>query len=701
MPAHAQPDDDRPVLTIVPDDSVPTVDDGDESGPAADPSREAFEAPLRRSGREPGPARGSVGPSEPGPTDTGSDSLEAEPPADAPRRAKAPGGVTVPPAGQRARPLPAPPPSKPVPVVTESDLRAQVDRMAEAYRVGDSKRFLVERAELENMRLRAGVRNVVLASAILIRFTEQALAAKAVDQAVDLSAAAVRLSPDLVAARWAELRVLWLKDWAQLRRIGAAGAGLLSAQFGVFRNQVTVLSASVLVVGLALLLTVLVYAATQLFKYVRYAAHDVAVHLPEFIGGPEVVVAFVVLTILPVAFGLGPAVSVLVALSIVGGYQIGRERTLSRLMMIVLALVPALLYAGAPLITFHGSLVDDMATAMSEAFAGPSEARLLAATKGQTRDSTSALILAQRKRLRGDLAGADIAYERALIARPQDAVALNNRGVVQFMLGRHEAAASLFQRGLGTERVEPILNLATLRAEEGKFDEATSLLERARRRDPELASRYTGADEGADSSQPLVEAEIDESALWPRLFEVEAQTRWQVAESLWRRLGGPTPLWLISVLALIAFGASVVMGRRRERLSVGCPKCGTPATRQAHGQLCQQCTSVFLTAVAVEPRLRAQKETEVRAYQRRRRITERVSAVLAGVGHLLSGRPLAGGTLFFIFAVALLTWAFRHGVVVHDWQIAFDGSASAFVGGTALIVAAALAVWSVRQSFER
>ena len=628
-------------------------------------------------------------------------------PADARPAARPAGGVAVPAPARRRRPLKLRAPTKPVQVVTEDQLKAQVERMVEAYRLGDQQRFLVEQAELESMRSRAGVANIVLASSVLIRHAQSALSVKAYDRAVDLAAAAVRISPDLVAAHWTQLRVLWAQDWVQLRKIAGAFGSLLGAQFGSFRNQVSILTSVLVILGLAGFLTIIAFAAVQLIKYVRYPAHDIARRLPPiigtFVGTGELVILLALLVLLPVAFGYGPAMSALIAFVIVAGYQQSRERGFSRFLIGLLALMPVGLLVLAPLVTFHGSIVDDMAAAASEAFAGPAEQRLLKASAGKrNRDPTSALILARRMRLRGDLRGADLAYQHALLGRPDDTVALTNRGVVQYLLGRPQAAVALFERAAKSDRVEAVLNLSTIRAEEGKFDTATQLLERARYIDASLAAQYSQRQEGGgETSKQLFEAEIETGVLWNRLLDVDHKTWWLVADSLWSRIGGHTPLWFISAWAILALIMSYVLVRREHKLSTACPKCGTPANRKAYGFLCEQCTSVFLTAVAVEPRLRARKESEVRSYQKRRRLTERITAVIAGVGEFMAGRPQSGALLFFLLAVAILAWAFQGGIMVHDWQVAADSTAGAAVGGLALCFAAVLCLISLRQSFDR
>ncbi len=658
--------------------------------------RPGSSAPAERSGRP-----GAVdGPRPHGARQGSSARADGSIPESAQAQAQ-PGGVPVPGPGYRPRPLRLPDRTKPRVVVTEHDLRVQVEKMVEAYRLGDRDRFLNERDALEQMRARAGVANVLLASAALIRQSDVALAAGDFDEAVDLSSAAVRLSPDLVAAHWSLAGVLWTKDWTQLRTIGSALANLLDAQFGSFRNQVAFLTSVSLVLGLALALTVVVFALVQFIKYVRYPAHDLAKRVPSIFGTGELIIVLTVVALVPVAIGWGLLAGALAALVIVTGYQLSSERWVSWFMMVVVALIPLALYSVAPLITFHGSLVDDMATTITEAFAGSAERRLFAASTGtRSRDATSALILARRKRLRGDLEGADLAYQRALEFRPNDPVALNNRGVIQFMLGRHEAAVALFERGKDANRAESVLNLAIIREEEGKFEEVGRLLDQGRQLDRRLADAYTRQAGASAQSTPMFEAEIDMSVLWNRMYAIEPDRRWEVAESLWMRMGGGR-LWSISVAAAIALLASLVVGAWSKRFSTGCPKCGTPADRAAYGRLCGQCNSVFVTAAAVEPRLRAKKEREVRSYQRRRRWTERLTSMFAGVGQFFGGRPLLGSILFFPFAVAMVAWVYRAGVMVHDWFIFYGGSPGSLVGGIALFVAGILSLVSIRQSFDR
>ncbi|MEL7371701.1 MAG: hypothetical protein AAFN74_22445, partial [Myxococcota bacterium] len=92
--------------------------------------------------------------------------------------------------------------------------------------------------------------------------------------------------------------------------------------------------------------------------------------------------------------------------------------------------------------------------------------------------------------------------------------------------------------------------------------------------------------------------------------------------------------------------------------------------------------------------------SEVRAYQRRRRLTERLTSV-AGLGSFIAGRPILGSATFFLLSIALLVWLFRGGVLVHDWQVVYDASSETLLGTVSLVVAAVLCLNSLRQSFER
>lgn len=584
-------------------------------------------------------------------------------------------------------------------VPTELELAGHIEARAAALRGGDVQTADLELALLEELRLALAVRNIVVVSAQLIHEAKLAMQAGDLDIAVVRADAAARLSPDLEAAHWMRARLHWRRDKKALPVIVDAIQNLVVASFATFRNQVSFLTLLVSIVGLSLLCTIAFFAALQLIKYIRYPAHDLAQKVPDFIGGGELVILLLVLCLLPFGLGLGLGPTIALGLAVVGAYQQDRERWVSWGLMGLLAIGPLALYAGAPLVSFHGSVVDAMAEATSEAFAEQAELRLLRSAHGRE-DYASAMVLAHRMRQRGDVTAAEAAYRLAAKAKPGDPVVHNNLGVSLLAQGKTEAAERVFRsaitKGAGAE---PYLNLSLIMAERGIFDQSSQLMESARVRDPRLVAQHTLMT-GAASKKAAI-APFDEGLLWERLFSSGRLEADAVTVQLWRPMSGRLPPWASSIVVLLVTGFGALSLRRRKTLSVGCSRCGLPAKHGSQGGLCVQCTSVFLSSSNVQPDLQKKKEREVRNYQIRRRWIERLLAMVAGAGHIFGGRPIMGLILFFPFAVLSLGLLLGDQAAVHPWFVYVDESAYTAKTMATAVALGLLTLVSLRSSFEK
>src|SRR5207248_1039493 len=121
----------------------------------------------------------------------------------------------------------------------------------------------------------------------------------------------------------------------------------------------------------------------------------------------------------------------------------------------------------------------------------------------------------------------------------------------------------------------------------------------------------------------------------------------------------------------------------------------------ADGTLCGQCHNAFVKKGAVDPPTRARKEASARRYQERWQKGRRLASYLvAGLGHLLAGRPLAGiGFLLpaLVFGAAL---ALGEGL----FRLPYGGAmavAREVMGGIFLIVLWGLSIRSYRSGEDR
>lgn len=619
-----------------------------------------------------------------------------------------------------AAPAPAPPaphdsktsaaaqlePQRAVNIVTEAQLKESIEARARDLRNRDQAGADAELVTIMDARRQLGARNVVLASAELIHEATAEQQRGHADKAVKLAEAAATLSPDLASAHWLRFKLYAQRNWTQFDRVIGALGDLWHAKTSRFRNLVVLLSNVLGTLGIALFATIFTFTVIQLAKYVRYAAFDLVRILPSWLSGGETAMVLAIAIATPLVFGYGIALTLVASLVVVYAYQARGERWISNVSMVLLGAAPGFLYVCAPLVTFHGSLVDAMEAAATEAFATEAEQKLVEyqKTAGGAHDPLASLVLAMRYRMRGDLVAAESVYRQALVSQPQDAVARNNLGTLLYLLGREEQAKATFQQaGNAGTRAEPLLNYASILLDSSNFDEANLAIERARHINRELTEAYTRANTGnVPTSKKLMDADMGDASLWGKLFDLDAEQRARVMAEIWRLIGGETPPLAMPGVVLLALALASFFRSRSDqmRLSVACPKCGVPASRDAPAMYCEQCQSIFLKGVAVEPMLRLAKEAEVRNHQQMRRWLERLLSLCAGAGHIFSDSPLIGISLLFAFFLTVANMIWTDGLIVHPWSLGRDASAApaqlVFTG----IVAAILVLASVRHAFR-
>ncbi len=607
----------------------------------------------------------------------------------------------------------APPPrpvALPAPVQIRSDVTAppvphrsglgeiveRLETRAEFLRKGNTTSADVELGQLFELRETLGNVNVPLASSLLVHESRQALGRGDAKAALAAAEAAVRLSPDMVAAHWQRFDAAAATDGGTGLAIAAARDALVARVSG-FRNQVAALTDLLGILVLTIVGVTLLFTLLQLARYVRCAAADVAERLPGWAG--MFVSSLVVLLVLfaPLAAGLGVAPTLALWLAGAMLYQTARERVASLALLVALGAVPLVMYAASPLLVLHGSSVDALASLATEAFAPDAEARLLAeADKSGRRDYELCFLLGRRSRAIGDLEGAERWYTAALAAKPGDVAAQNNLGVVLYLQRKPDAALSAW-KSAGRTRAEPVLNASAVDLEASRFDEAKAGLEAARRIDDARARQFS--DSTGDIAQRLLDVPFDQGLLWTRLSR-DLKSEDAIVQGLWSRIGGPVPWMAFPVLALALGLLAWALGARvHAPFSTPCPKCGQPASRRAVDGYCAQCQTIFLKAVAVEPAMRLAKESAIRRYQGRTQWSERLASVLAGSGHVLGGRPLEGLVLLVLFVGLAVHWLWMDRLSVHPWATGL-GLGAWHLGITAALCGV-LALVAIRRTWEK
>jgi len=587
-------------------------------------------------------------------------------------------------------------------VVTEAAIQERLQARADALARGDFDAAELALQELLEVKRSLGIRNMLLAANVVLREAQVALQQDQIDLAVDRAQAASRLAPDLPAAHWMEMTTLRRQDFTQVVQISGAFVDLVGAWTTAFRNAVSFWGWVFAALLLGLASVIVAYAALQVFKYLAYPAHDISQRIPGVLGMGELTLALLVLVALPMALGFGLWVSVAVALAAVLPYQSLSERGITAVFGLCLAATPLTLQQLGSFVLFHGSDTDVLAAALGESLPLRERERLEALSEetGPGQRRLLAQVRAHRARQAGELDEAKKQYERVLELAPDDLQSLNNWAVLAYWDEAEQEARDAFERAAADSRlVEPRLNLSLLLADEGKFEQADALLLEARGLDPALTADFTEADGARSSAQRLLEVPLPDALLWSHLGDHDPALEEELVAELWTPIGGRTPVgWYPLVVGILAIGGLLGL-RIRARLSTPCGKCGRPAARTKQ-PICEQCVSVFVTAVAVEPKMRLEKEAEVRSHQRRRRWTERLLGPF-GLGLVWNDRPVQG----VLFAFGVLTCAAALLLLpllgVSSWRVYVGPAArqaAVFALGSGMVF---LSGWGLLKSWER
>ncbi len=581
---------------------------------------------------------------------------------------------------------------------SEADLRRALETRARARRDGKAAEAELALTQLQGLRRELGLRNVPLASALLVRESRRTLEANETAQARALALAAAELSPDMVDVQWMGLRATVADDPTAVAAIFRSLGRVLGARLGRVRNQVALATDALAIFGLTLLALASLFALIHASRYARYLAHDLRRTLPSWFTPLQGLLALLLLWIAPVLLGLGLVPALALVLASLLAYQTARERALGLLLLVGLTLSPLAMLGTAPLVAFHGSLADALEAANEEAFADDAERRLVAAVEAGDRDPAIVMSLAHRAELRGDLRAAIRQYREALAAEDSP-VARNNLGRLLYLCRERDAAFKELERAAGAGgRAEPSLNLASLLLDQARFPAAQAAIDRARDLDAELARRYGETPTDTPTEQKLLAVPVDLSGAWGRLLSLELDSRLALADHVWRTLGSRLPVQAMPIVGLVLLLLGGVVARKRLAWSLShpCPKCGQPAPQSAPRGYCEQCQTLFLNAVTVEPATRARKERAIERYQTRRSWAARGLSLFAGAGEIYASRPFWGFALAFGLLGSGVAWLWLGGLSSEAWAVWLGP------GGVLPFVTAAVAglatLWSIRRA---
>ncbi len=571
------------------------------------------------------------------------------------------------------------------PAPSPSEGPVEVPRFVQAW--SESGVSLAERVEnTRTAALELGLRNVEPAALTLLARSGDGFP-EGISQR-ELAEMAVSLAPDLPAAHMALARALWA-DFALIAGTRAA----LDAALAFERNldaSLWLWATGFYALAMALSLGAVLFLVLAMLTAARSAAHDLGDALSTHTPALARVALLGSLLLVPAALGEGVLGLCLGCLFVVGAYGTRRVRLVAALAVGVLAVSLHLLMdqSSRALVAFGSDPVAVSAYAAENGFATP--VHLARLERAAETDALAARALALGVKRTGDLEAADARYAELLAVLPDDPALLNNAANVRLALGDTGRAVELYQRALRHAPVAVVwFNLSQAWGVALNVVELDAALEKAQRLDPRLVEDLSRIQERAIHF--VADLTVDSASLRARLLAssqggaAAADLRRPLAPGL---LGASLPLSAGGLLAALALG-SALAGRFRPSLACArcrahvCPRCDGDGARSG---LCEACSRLTVRTEGTDGSLRAAHARKLERRESRRRVVERLLAVVVpGAGGLVLGRPLQSLVACLAAAGAVTFFVVRGG-------IAADPLAAGAAGPVLLSLAAGLSL---------
>ncbi len=516
----------------------------------------------------------------------------------------------------------------------------------------------------------------------LLRVAAERQTAGDVGAAMQLSEAAVALSPNLPYVRLAYAEALARREPTEVGRYleeAKLALGALVKDPRYLRATLADLGA----MGLfALLMTAVAVVGVLFVRRVRYLLHDFHHFFPRAVDRWQSALLALLLLTTPVVLGLGLVPVLLVLLAAVTVYLSVAERAVAWGLLALVGLSPLAAGQLARATAFPGTVAEDVYLLERGGFAADdAAARVRARHEARAATFAELFALGRFESRRGQLEDALAHYKAASTLRSGDTGLLTNWGNALLASGNPDGASELYMAASkGATLAAPSYNLAMVLRRKAKTvpDEAVSgVLNQAREAiniandlDPSLLQRDPPPEDRLlvgrlVLSLPLPASELDGLA---RADGIGERMEAQLSRALMAGMTGPVA-WGLPALAgglLFAWGFL----RSGLKASKVCEKCGRAVCRRCDPELgigsnmCTQCVNVFSRKGQVPPQMRARKEAQVFSHQAwMERLALGLSAVVSGAGHVFSGLPLRGALYTFLFLFGVGAVVFHDGVM--------------------------------------
>jgi tetratricopeptide (TPR) repeat protein/TM2 domain-containing membrane protein YozV len=438
-----------------------------------------------------------------------------------------------------------------------------------------------------------------------------------------------------------------------------------------------------LVTVITILAGFVLFSLSLAAKYVLVASND----LRERFGWDMPLLLFSVFIAVLLVFLFSLDIGLLwVAIIVNMAFLIYYTKTEKRILAVFYALIIAspiiLNYTSALMLSTHRDAIAEMIQVREDIYTQQTEKTLVDWSDDNPDDVYALFTLGLLNKRIGYLDHARRYYEKAIELRPSFAPALNNLGVIYFILKDYNRAEELFTsaNAADPDLVAPYYNLYKIGMTRFDLKTAEEYYDQAMSRSPDRITKFLDIEIKENEGEPsliertnrmVIDEDLTDSILWGRIFTMTEPK--ELAKNLFgdmmKGVGlRAAPFFGIAGLVLLLISGSLA---QRMLLSKYCRFCGLPFLLKSQSHLerrdsCNRCFSVFVRKEGVDPRTKADLRMKVDRINYLRRIALIVtSLVIPGFGRIYRGKVWRGFvflSLFLIFFVQFLT---PHGIVTY------------------------------------
>ena len=477
---------------------------------------------------------------------------------------------------------------------------------------------------------------------------------------------AIRLAPDLPYPYLAQARYGFARSTGSLRHWVVPLIDGFERAWAWPDTRFAWLLKLLLYANIALALAAFSFVIGQTIRHFGIVAYDIARALPRGFSSNQTVVLLLLAVAVPGLVLRSMLASILVLLILLGLTQNVRERVVSALLLVWIAMLPTLDSTSDSLASFFASKSRDFMLAQyTHCDAGCIENLDMWVAK----DPADEVALYSRL-YAGFRTGQPVELRRIVESVEGVEFSPNVRGSFQNLAGASyialgEATSSLDllekARADRTLRGAPAFNLVRAYQSQDDVEKSSWAFKEAAQLNLEMVSLYIGFSR-RDVNSYLVVPPLNLNVFWNYHLEQERTSR-SIFSSWWTAVAGPK---FSLEFALPAAGASLLLlvlislVRLKRKNSTPCPRCGMARdpgddhTTGAHAY-CLPCYRTFVTGAGLDYHARVYNETILGRRERFNGFLRRAMTILIpGSGHHLAGRAALGLALTTSLALGAL-----------------------------------------------